>query len=123
MKLSQISTDEAAGVLCMLTPFVNDIVTDEELLEELKIAAGAKTGLTKAQMIALGVEKINRLVPILLKKKKNAVFGILGVLNEKEPEEIGRQNFLVTAGQVRDVLRDKELLDFFRSFADSDEIA
>lgn len=123
MKLSQISTDEAAGVLCMLTPFVNDIVTDEELIEELKIAAGAKTGLTKAQMIALGVEKINRIVPILLKKKKSAVFGILGVLNGKEPEEIGRQNFLVTAGQVRDVLRDKELLDFFRSFADSDEIA
>lgn len=118
MKLSQISTDEAAGVLCELTPFVNDIVSDEELLGELKIAVDKNGGMTRAQMIAAGVEKINKIIPILLRKKKSSVFGILGVLNGKDAEEIGRQNFLVTAAQVRDVVRDKALLDFFKSCAD-----
>lgn len=112
MKLSQISTEEAAGVLCELTPFVNDIVSDEELLGELKIAVDKNGGMTRAQMIAVGIERINRITVILLRKKKYSVFGILGVLNGKEADEIGRQNFLATAAQVRDVVRDKALLDF-----------
>lgn len=120
MKLSKISTDEAAGVLCELTPFVNDIVSDEELLGELKISIDKNGVMTRAQMIAAGIEKINKVVPILFRKKKSSVFGILGVMNGKDAEEIGRQNFLVTAAQVRDVVRDKALLDFFKSCADSE---
>ena len=36
-------------------------------------------------------------------------------LNHMEPEEIARQNVLKTGMQIREICKDKELLDFFRS--------
>ncbi len=120
MKLSAISTDRAVEVLCELTPHISNIVTDEELLGELKRAVASEEVTTRAQWIALGVEKINKIVPIVLKKRKSDVFGVLGVLNEKTAEEIANQNLLVTMKQVREVIKDKELLDFFKSCADSE---
>ena len=120
MRLSEITTDRAVEILCELTPHISNIVTDEELLSELKRAVASEEVATRAQWVALGVEKINKIVPIVLKKRKSDVFGILGVLNEKTAEEIANQNLLVTMIQVREVIKDKELLDFFKSCADSE---
>ena len=43
------------------------------------------------------------------------MFGILGALNEKSVEEIAKQNFIKTMKQIKDIAKDKELLDFFKS--------
>lgn len=119
-KLSVLTTDEAADVLCEITPYVSNIVSDGELLSELKNAISPKDVKTKAEWMALGVEKIAKLVPIVLKKRKNDVYGILGVLSNKTVEEIGKQNFILTMKQIRDVGKDKDLLDFFKSCVDSE---
>lgn len=120
MKLSQISTDRAADVLCEITPYVANITADEELLSELRNAVDPKQVSTRAELMAKGVEKITKLVPIILKKRKMDVFGILAALNEKTAEEISKQNILATMSQIRDVIRDRDLMDFFRSCADAE---
>ncbi len=120
MRLSEISTERAADILCELTPYVSNIASDDELLGELRRVIDPKKVVNKAEWIVLGVEKINKLVPILLKKRKNDVFGIIGVLNDKTVDEIAKQNFLATMRQIKEIIQDKELLDFFKSCAGSE---
>lgn len=121
MRLSELSTDRATDVLCELTPYIANIVSDEELLEELKKAVDRKDIVNKAQWLAVGAEKITKILPILLKKRKEDVFGILAVMNEKTVEEIAKQNILVTLKQAKTAFKDKELIDFFKSCMDAEE--
>ena len=115
MKISEISTDNAMDVLCELTPYVTNIVTDENLVAELKKAIDFKDANTMAEKIALTAGKITKIIPIILKNRKHDVFGIVGVLNDKTIDEIAKQNIIVTMKQIRDIAKDKELLDFFKS--------
>lgn len=120
MKISEISTERAMDVLCELTPYVTNIVTDETLVAELKEAIDFKEANTMAEKIALTAEKITKIIPIILKNRKNDVFGIVGVLNGKTIDEIAKQNIIVTMKQIRDIAKDKELLDFFKSCTDTE---
>lgn len=120
MKLSEMTTDRAMDVLCEITPYIANITADEELLEELRSAIDPKAVKTKAELMVKGVEKITKLVPIVLKKRKTDVFGILAALNEKTSEEIGKQNIIATMAQVREVVKDKDLMDFFKSCVGSE---
>lgn len=118
MKLSEISTERAVDVLCELTPYISNIVTDEDLVAEIRKSIDPKNAANRLELYAMGVEKINKLIPIVFKARKEDVFGIIGVLNEKSPEEISRQNFLVTANQIREIVKDKDLIGFFKSCAE-----
>lgn len=120
MKLSEMTTDRAMDVLCEITPCIANITADEELLAELRKAIDPKAVKTKAELMVKGVEKITKLVPIVLKKRKTDVFGILAALNEKTAEEIGKQNIIATMAQVREVVKDKDLMDFFKSCVGSE---
>ena len=121
MKLSQMTTDKATDVLCEIAPYAMNIMTDEELIEELKSAVDFKEANTMAEKIALTVGKISKILPIVLKKRKIDLFGILGALNEKSVEEIFKQNIIKTMSQIKDISKDKELLDFFKSCTDTEE--
>ena len=121
MRLSELSTERATDVLCELTPYVANIVSDEELLEELKKAVDRKDIVNKAQWLTVGAEKITKILPIPLKKRKEDVFGILAVMNEKSIEQIAKQNILVTLKQAKTAFKDKERIDFFKSCMDMEE--
>ena len=112
-----MTTDEGLNFLCEITPYVNNIVTDEELIAEIKNAIKAESTTTTAELITKGVEKVNKLVPIVFKKRRNDVYGIIASDLHKPIGEIAKQNFLVTAKQVRELIADKDLLDFFKSCA------
>ncbi|MBO5701395.1 MAG: hypothetical protein J6S71_03045 [Clostridia bacterium] len=120
MKFSEMSTDQAADFLCEITPMVASIATDEELLGELRKAIDPKKAANRAEMLALGAEKITKIIPILLKKRKADIFGILGALNGVDADTIARQNIFTTMKQLKEIVKDKELLDFFKSCADSE---
>ena len=114
MKLSEFSTDKAMDVLYEITPYIENIITDTELIAELKKAINLDNAETMAAKMALAVAKITKIIPILLKNRKEDFYGILSALNEKSVEEIAKQNIIVTAMQIRDIAKDKELLDFFK---------
>lgn len=120
MKLSQMSTDKALDVMCEITPYVTNIVTDEDLIGCLKNAIDPRAVNSKAEMIAAGAAKLTEIAKIVLQKRKSDVYGILGALNGKTAEEIAEQNGVETMKQIRDIIKDKELLDFFRSCASSE---
>ena len=123
MKLSEISTERAADVLCELTPLVDSIITDEDLMQSLSAVVNREQTETMSvgQKLLLVLSKLGKIVPILMKKRRAEMFGILAVLNEKTPEQISAQNMLVTMMQVRDLVNDRELIDFFRSCRNTGE--
>ena len=120
MKLSELSTERATDVLCEIAPYAMNIMTDEELMSELKSAVDFKDANTMAEKIALTVGKVSKIIPILLKKRKGDIFGVLGALNDKSVDEVAKQNIVVTMKQIRDISKDKELLDFFKSCTGSE---
>lgn len=121
MRLSKLSTDKALDILCEITPYINNIVIDDTLITELKNKIDPKGNFSKAEILAFGVQKINTLIPIVLKEHRADIYGVLSVLNEKTPEEIARQNFIQTGTQIREAVKDKELIDFFKSCAEQEE--
>lgn len=116
MKISELSTDRAADVLCDLSAYVLHILADEELVTTLRSEIGCEK-MTRAAVLAAGAEKIVQLIPLVLKKHKQDVFGALAVLNETTSEDIAGQNIIKTMEMVKDAADDKELLDFFKSCA------
>ena len=118
MRLSELSTDRAADVLCELTPYINNIITDENLKEQISGKIKLTGSETKAEIIAICVDKINKLVPILLKSHKDDAFGIIAVVNETTVSEIKSQNVLKTMAQIKAIIKDKEFFDFFKSCAE-----
>ena len=115
MRLSELSTENTADVLCEIAPHFENIITDDELMEILKSKVDLPENSTIIEKITLLTSKATKILPIILKKRKNDVFGILGALNGKTIEEIANQNILKTMSQIRDIKKDKELLDFFKS--------
>ena len=122
MKLSELTTERAADVLCELTPYMANSTGDKSLLDELANKFDSK-GKSAAELYTFAAHKYATLVPILLKEHRNDVFGVLSVLNETELDKIAKQNIMETIKQVREVFQDKELLDFFKSFGQGDETA
>jgi hypothetical protein len=120
MKLSQLTTDRAVDVLCQLTPYIANITGDKELLDGLAQKLDNK-GKSVAELYVFAAKKYATLAPILLKNHKADVFGVLAVLNETTPEAVGKQNVLTTINQIREAFKDKELLDFFKSWQEPEE--
>ena len=121
MKLSELSTERATDVLCEIAPYAMNIMTDEDLMNELKSAIDFNEANTMAEKTALIVGKFAKIIPVLLKKRKADIFGILGALNDKTIEEIAKQNVIKTMSQIKDISKDKELLDFFKSCTGTEE--
>ena len=122
MKLSELTTERAADVLCELTPYIANITGDKSLLDELANKFDSK-GKSVAELYTFAAHKYATLAPILLKAHRSDVFGVLAVLNECSADEIAKQKVLETMKQVRDLFQYKELLDFFKSFGQEDEMA
>lgn len=121
MKISQLSTDGAMDLLCEIATPVTNIMTDEELIKELKSAVDFEKANTMAEKITLITGKFTKILPLILKKRKADLFSILASLNEKTIEEIGSQNVIKTMSQIKDIAKDKELLDFFKSCTGTEE--
>lgn len=120
-KLSELNTDEALDVLCEITPYINNIVIDEDLIAELKRKLDPGQGKSRAEIFRFGAEKLNSIAPLLLKTHRGDIYGILSVLAGKNREDISRQNIIETSIQLRTLLKDREMLDFFKSCVEQEQ--
>ena len=122
MKLSELSTDAAASVLVSITPAISNILKDPNLQENIARKADLKDK-SIIGIYAAGVDKINEIIPFLLKDHKDDIYEVIAVLNETTASEVAGQNILVTMTQIREIVRDKELVDFFKSWAETEQTA
>lgn len=118
-KLSQLSTDECLDVLCEIAPHVANIVTDETIADSIG-KASTKKGLTTAGVVMEAANRATRAIPSLLKTHRDDIYHILAAIGGVDVDEIAKQNTIVTLMQLRTIFRDKELTDFFKSWAHGD---
>ena len=50
-----------------------------------------------------------------ISKVKNEIFEIMAVIEDRTAEEIKKDDFIATSKKIINLLKDKELLDFFKS--------
>ena len=116
MKISELTTERAADVLCEVSIYALNILSDNELIASLRMQLDGTDGdRTKAEMIAIASEKVAELVPLLLKKHKDDVFGIVAAVNGLTLEQVRRQKIIKTMNAIKEMAQDKDLIDFFRS--------
>lgn len=120
MKISELSTDRVLDVLCEITPYVSNIVTDSDLMATLGKSV-KRDGMTRAGLMLLGAEKLTSIVPVVMKTHRADVLGVVAALNDMDVEEVARQNVIKTGMQIREICKDRELLDFFRSCAEPEK--
>lgn len=60
MKFSELSTDRAADVLCEVSVYALNILTDDELRESLKAQIDAEKPQTAGERYAIGAQKIGQ---------------------------------------------------------------
>ena len=113
MKFSELSTDRAVDVLCEVSVYALNILTDDELRESLKAQIDAEKPQTAGEKYAIGAQRI----PLILKKHREDTLGILAAVNETTVEAIKKQSLIKTMRQIQDIVRDKDMLDFFKSCA------
>lgn len=117
MKLSEFATDKAADVLCDVSAYAVNIFEDEELMESLKAKMDADTPKTVGEKYAMGIQKIGQWVPLILKKHRDDLLGIVAAVNDKTVDAIKKQNIIKTMVQIKEIATDRDLLDFFKSCA------
>ena len=122
MRLSELSTDAAASVLLSITPALSNILKDPDLRGKIGKKADMKDMSVMGIYLA-GVDKINEIIPFLLDTHKADVYAILATLNNTTTAKIAEQNILVTMTQIMETVKDKDLIDFFKSWAGTEKTA
>lgn len=116
MKISELTTERAADVLCEVSIYALNILSDKELIASLRMQLEGTDGdRTKAEMIAIASEKVAELIPLILKKHKDDVFGIVAAVNGLTLEQVRQQKIIKTMTAIKEMAQDKDLIDFFRS--------
>jgi formylmethanofuran dehydrogenase subunit B len=116
MKISELTTERAADVLCEVSIYALNILSDKELISSLRMQLEGTDGdRTKAEMIAIASEKVAELIPMLLKKHKDDVFGIVAAVNGLTLEQVRQQKIIKTMNAIKEMAQDRDLIDFFKS--------
>lgn len=111
MKLSQLSTERLAEVLCDLTPPLCRIAGDGRVVAALDSLARSGEDQPPLQAAA---EALEALAPLLLTGHREDLFAVLSVLTEKTPRELRDQSALATLRDLQDCW-DGDLSLFFTS--------
>lgn len=121
MKLSELSTDRALDVLCELTPYIDRITNDQDVVNTIGKVVKPDDELNRYGSFMLVMGRISEFVPLLLKTHRDDVYGILSALNEKSKQEIAAQTVKETMRQLREAFQDEDLLAFFKSSAQQEQ--
>lgn len=110
MKLSQMTTDQAADTLMQIAQPVSNIMHDKTMMGALEKLAKSNTE-NPLKYIA---DNLGTVTVALLKTRRADVYDIISALSGKTVQEIAAQNFMVTLADVKDCM-DGDLVNFFVS--------
>lgn len=110
MKISQMSTDQAADVLVRIVEPVSHIMDDERIVDLLKDVSESKN----VPYIKLFASMLPKIVSLALESHRDDLFEIVGALDNKSFSDVKNQNVLKTTSVIIESF-DKELIDFFGS--------
>lgn len=117
LKINELSTDKTLDLICDLTPYVSEIMEDKEVIkllsEKVKLGKEANEEKVKNTVITATIKKVSKFIPLFLDKHREATYNILALLNEKSVEEVRNQKAITTINEIKEMLKDNDLMDFF----------
>lgn len=111
-KLSDLGTDECMDVLCAISPSIQAIVDDKDIISAIGKAID-KNGMTNAGVMMAATSKLVSAVPMLFKYHREDVYNIISSVGGVTVDDVKAQNMLDTMQQTKEILQDEPLLDFF----------
>lgn len=103
--------------LIICTGSITNILTDENLFESIKATVPREKIKNYADLLGLGAEKINTVVPLLLGAHRKDICSIIAAVNGQTVEDVLSQNVMKTVNEARELLEDEEFISFFASVA------
>lgn len=116
MALKDLSTNEAADMLVQLSPLIDNITSDEKIMESVGKVSDTE-GLTKVGRYAEAFHRLFSCIPELLVTHRSDVFGIIAVVKRKDIKEIDSQSIVQTINDLKEIVEDEDLRSFFSGFA------
>lgn len=114
MKLSEMTGDQLATCLCIISPCAERIAEDDEIVDVIKGCMSVRE-VEGEKLRYLDIPRaVLRMIPVLLTKHKRDTFTILGAMNGKTADEIAQQNGLKMLAEIKAVF-DADMLSFFIS--------
>lgn len=117
LKINELSTDKTLDLICDLTPYISEIMEDKEVIkllsEKVKLGKEASEEKVKNTVITATIKKVSKFIPLFLDKHREATYNILSLLNEKSVEEVRSQKAITTINEIKEMLKDNDLMDFF----------
>lgn len=118
MKLSEMTTGQAADAMILIAEPVANISADPQVTSALSNYSKAqKSGKTVAETFG---KIIGKLAPVLLKDHRADIYAVLSVLTGKTAVEIDGQKITQTIADLK-ACWDGDLADFFKSAADTEQ--
>lgn len=108
MKISMMSTEQAADALVRMAQPVANILDDKDVDPILQKFSKSKN----KSMTKIAADLIPKIVPLALKAHRDDVFEIVGALECVTADEVRKFPVLKTMAIIRDSF-DKDLIDFF----------
>lgn len=115
MKLSDLTTGQAADALLRITPSVAAIAKDRNVVNAIGEVVNVDN-LNKRGVQMVVIDRYASFVTVLLQNHRADVFNILAALNLSTPEAIENQPITETFRQIGEIRNDEELVNFLASF-------
>ena len=115
MKISEFPTDEAFDLIVNITPHARAITADGNIAKQLEEMAklSKQKDKTKAQLVVTVLDHLWDFVPILFQTHRADFYAILAAVNKVTAEDIAAQPLATTLGQIKDAIKDPELMQLF----------
>ena len=116
-------TGDVLDFFVVCTKNITNILKDEKLIESIKTKITRDDVKSTADLINLGAEKINAIVPLLLNDHREDLYSIIAAKNKETIEAINSQQFGTTFKQAEELLKDEVFADFFASIVSTEKSA
>lgn len=118
MKLSEINNDKMLDILIEVTPFISDILEDENIVntfnEKVVLPKGLKKDDREKYLFKQGLKKFIKLLPYLIKNHREAIYKTWAMLNDISYDDVVNQKITTTFWQINNFLNDEDLTNFLQ---------
>ena len=109
MKISEMTNDQASDAMIRISAALAVVFEDKEVLDVMK-SAGELEGKSILEGLSLFLPKVTTL---LFRKHRNSLYEIVGALEQKDKDTVGKMNFRDTAKSIMENW--ETIRDFFPS--------
>ena len=118
MALKDYSTAQAADILVRLSPLLENIATDEKIMGTIGKSMDTE-GMTQVGRTMEAMRRTFTSIPLLLGTHQDDIFGVVAIVKGKTLDEVREQPITSTMADIKEIVTDEDLRDFFSAFGHS----